>query len=49
MDGTVVPLEQVQTLSLTIQDEIVTIPSDITQSPIYGEKTIHPDALRSQS
>ncbi|KAI1006701.1 hypothetical protein K3495_g1516 [Podosphaera aphanis] len=47
MDGTVVPLEQVQTLSLTIQDEIVTIPSDITQPPIYGEKTIHPDALRS--
>lgn len=46
MDGTVVPLEQVPSLSITIQDEIVIMPSEITQLPTYGEKTIHPDALR---
>lgn len=47
MDGTVVPLDQVPSLSITIQDEAVTMPSDITQLPTYGQKTVHYDALNN--
>ncbi|TGO22829.1 hypothetical protein BPAE_0153g00050 [Botrytis paeoniae] len=43
MDGTVLPTEQVSSLLITVQDEIVTHPAVETELPVYGTKTLHPE------
>ncbi|RKF58319.1 Tyrosinase [Golovinomyces cichoracearum] len=48
MDGSPVPNDQVPSLNITLQDEVMLKPLDVTELPIYGEKTLHPDALKSQ-
>ena len=42
-DGSVVPNDQIEGLVVTVQDEIVTQAKDITEFPVYGEKTEHPE------
>jgi len=39
----VVPNEQVEGLTVEVQDELVTQAGDITEFPVYGEKTAHPE------
>ncbi|POS84167.1 hypothetical protein EPUL_005395 [Erysiphe pulchra] len=45
MDGTVVTMEQVPSLNITLQEEVMTMSLDITQLPTYSEKTWHPEAF----
>ncbi|KAG4435031.1 hypothetical protein IFR05_009487 [Cadophora sp. M221] len=42
-DGTVVPVENIPSLSIRVQEELVTIGSDITELPSYGAMTLHPE------
>ncbi|KAM3081653.1 hypothetical protein ACMFMG_005105 [Clarireedia jacksonii] len=48
-DGTVVPNEQISGLVVTVQDEIVTVPGDETQFPVYGAKTLHPEVTSGKA
>ena len=48
LDGSVVPTEQIPSLNIAVQDETVTFPSDNTEMPTYGEKTVHPDATKGK-
>ncbi|TVY48584.1 Polyphenol oxidase [Lachnellula occidentalis] len=49
LDGSVVPTEQIPSLSIAVQDETVTFPSDKTEMPTYEDKTVHPDVTRGKS
>ena len=42
-DRSIVPNDQVEGLVVTVQDEVVTQAKDITEFPVYGEKTLHPE------
>ncbi|PVH87280.1 Di-copper centre-containing protein [Cadophora sp. DSE1049] len=42
-DGTVVPVEHVPSLSVRVQEELVTMGGDITELPTYGAMALHPD------
>ncbi|RDL38192.1 uncharacterized protein BP5553_05625 [Venustampulla echinocandica] len=42
-DGTTIPSTQVPSLSLIVDDIIVTLPKDITELPSYGTRTPHSD------
>ncbi|TAQ87719.1 hypothetical protein B7494_g3943 [Chlorociboria aeruginascens] len=48
-DGTIVPNAQVPGLQILVQDEIVTLATDITKLPIYGEKTLHPEVTSGKA
>ncbi|TVY85032.1 Polyphenol oxidase [Lachnellula suecica] len=49
LDGTVVPTKQVPSLIITVQDEEVTFPTDNTELPTYGKKTLHPDITKGKA
>ncbi|OWP06274.1 hypothetical protein B2J93_2512 [Marssonina coronariae] len=48
-DGTVVPLEHVPSLVITVQDELVTDCGDLTTLPTYGKATAHPGATQGRA
>ncbi|ESZ97460.1 hypothetical protein SBOR_2149 [Sclerotinia borealis F-4128] len=45
IDNTPLPSTSLPTLKINVGDEIVSIPYDITQKPVYGKKTLHPDIV----
>lgn len=47
MDSSIVTMEQVPSLNITLQEEMMKIPVDSTQLPTYGEKAWHPEAFTS--
>ncbi len=49
LDGTVVPTEQLPGLVITAQSETVTLPSDLTELPVYGEKTFHSEITQGKT
>ena len=44
-----VPNEQVQSLKVECQDEIVTYDGDISHLPTYGQKTMHPEVTKGKA
>jgi hypothetical protein len=42
-DGSIVPNAQFKGLTLLVEDDLVKLPANDTQLPIYKEKTLHPD------
>ncbi|PBP16171.1 tyrosinase, partial [Diplocarpon rosae] len=48
-DGTVVPVEHIPSLAVTVQDELVTDSEDVTKLPTYGKSTAHPEATRGRA
>jgi len=48
-DGTVVRTEEVESLRLVVQDEIVTLAGSMTELPVYGNKTLHPGVTSGKS
>lgn len=36
-------------LTLTVQDNVITLGNDITELPTYGTKTLHPDITEDKS
>ncbi|PBP18673.1 tyrosinase [Diplocarpon rosae] len=48
-DGTVVPVEDIPSLTVTVQDELVTDSGDITKLPTYGKSTTHPEVTRGRA
>ncbi|KAJ5047353.1 uncharacterized protein L3040_003180 [Drepanopeziza brunnea f. sp. 'multigermtubi'] len=47
-DGTVVPIESLPNLIVTVQDEMVTMGGAITELPHYGEKTVHVEVTKGR-
>ncbi|APA06690.1 hypothetical protein sscle_02g014600 [Sclerotinia sclerotiorum 1980 UF-70] len=45
VDNTPLPSNSLATLKISIGDEVVAIPHDITKKPVYGTKTLHPDIV----
>jgi tyrosinase len=45
----VVPNEQLPSLRVTVQDEVVTKAGSITELPVYGKKTLHPEITRGKA
>ncbi|KAA8576834.1 hypothetical protein EYC84_006881 [Monilinia fructicola] len=45
LDNTPLPANSLPTLKIIVGDEIVTIPYDITEKPVYETKTLHPDIV----
>ncbi|KAK0115324.1 hypothetical protein ONS96_013783 [Cadophora gregata f. sp. sojae] len=48
-DGTVVPVEHVPSLSVRVQEELVTMGGDITELPSYGKVTVHADVTSGRA
>lgn len=48
MDGTVVATDQYQSLDIVVQEETVTLASNIYEIPSYGAKTLHPEITRGK-
>ncbi|KAH7330221.1 hypothetical protein BKA65DRAFT_404823 [Rhexocercosporidium sp. MPI-PUGE-AT-0058] len=42
-DGTVVPVENIPSLDIRVQEEVVMRSADITELPSYGQMTLHPE------
>ncbi|RDL42060.1 uncharacterized protein BP5553_02039 [Venustampulla echinocandica] len=49
LDGTVVSNDQIPSLKVTVFDEMVTLPKDITELPQYGSKTVHEEITNSKA
>jgi len=49
MDGCDVPLEQVPSLSIKVQEDLVTQPGDITELPTYEKTTYHPEITKGKT
>ncbi|KAI9050966.1 hypothetical protein LZ554_005076 [Drepanopeziza brunnea f. sp. 'monogermtubi'] len=47
-DGTVVPIESLPNLIVTVHDEMVTMGGDITELPQYGKKTVHVEVTKGR-
>lgn len=47
-DGTIVPTEQVPSLNIMVQDEVVTLATAVTELPTYGTKTLHPEVTKGK-
>ncbi|RAL63485.1 hypothetical protein DID88_003905 [Monilinia fructigena] len=45
LDNTPLPSNSLPTLKIDVGDEILTIPYDITEKPVYGTKNLHPDIV----
>lgn len=48
MDGTVVDMDQYQSLEIEVQEEVVTLARDIYELPSYGTKTLHPEITQGK-
>lgn len=48
-DGTPVPNEKIPSLTVTVQDELVTMSGDITELPTYGKMTLHPEVTKGRA
>lgn len=48
-DGSIVPNEQVPSLKLTVMNEDVTHPRDMTELPTYGAATLYPGVTSGRS
>lgn len=45
LDNTPLHATSLPTLKIIVGDEVVAMPHDITQKPVYGTKTLHPDII----
>jgi hypothetical protein len=48
-DGTTVPNEEVEGLMVGVWDDVVRLPSAITEFPTYGNKTAHPEVTSGKA
>lgn len=47
-NGTVIPLEQIESLKISVAEEMVSLAKSLTELPVYGKRILHPEITKGK-